>query len=548
MQPATLMAEVRPRTPTFISLQNQLRDAKLAYAGAIPSKFRRTRDDLGGTGDAHYRNGLGFWQLREYARDMDRNDAVFGQLVDRALDNILGTGLRPDPDTGDIGLDQDQQDRFEEWATDEAMCDYSQRKDFSSLERLALRHRFVDGDCVVIPHQEGKNLRLQLLEGDRLPETVDIFKDIIHGVKVNFQTDQIESYYFTVPVAGRRQLGGRRIPAIVGTPETREVAARDQNGRLQVLHLLDPQRITQTRGVTAFRAVFDVLGMFEDVQFAKLVQQQVVSMIAVFIESERNMPWGNRTTDTSGRTDGGTSTFDELSPGLTVRLKPGEKMNGFSPNVPNPEFFPHVRLILRLIGCSIGMPLELVLLDTSDTTFHGYRGALQQAQKSFVRQQRLHPRQLHRHVWKRLIDIWYPHGSTVRKNKRLYRCSWRGEGWPYVDPRFDAQADMMRLSSGIASPRRVQAERGYDWDDVKREITEDWGSAILGAAEKAKEINDKFPDAFVTWRDCLNLSMGKAPMTGGPGAIAAEGHYLGGQARDPGGHFTPSARKDSSGG
>jgi capsid protein len=245
--------------------------------------------------------------------------------------------------------------------------------------------------------------------------------------------------------------------------------------------------------------------MFEDVNFAKLVQQQVVSCIAAFITSERDLQWGAR--EEQSESDGSTTTLEELTPGLVHRLRPGESLESFSPNVPSPEFMHHVRLIVRLIGGCIGMPLELVMLDTTDTTFHGYRGVLQQARKGFERRQQLIVSCFHRPVVTHLLQQWALEDPALRRNKNLLRHSWTAPGFPYVDPKVDAQADQIRMRSCLASPRRIHAEQGASWDDVQVEIVDDMGSAIEKALTKAKELNDKFPDEDnpVTWREVLNL-------------------------------------------
>ena len=77
------------------------------YEAAKVSRLRRIRTGLGGSGDAQLGSGMDLWTVREYARDMDRNDGVVGQAVTRACDNILRTGLSLDPDTGDEQLNKD---------------------------------------------------------------------------------------------------------------------------------------------------------------------------------------------------------------------------------------------------------------------------------------------------------------------------------------------------------------------------------------------------------------------------------------------------------
>jgi len=487
-------------------------EKELNYSATEPSKFRRDRHNLGGTADAHYQNEFKFWSMREHARDMDRNDTILGQLVDRALDNILGDGFTLDPNTGDDGLDTELRERFEEWGSNPLTCDTSGKFDWPMIERMVLRHTFIDGDHLVLPQP---NLSLQLLEGQVCTSPDNLQDDVVHGVRVDYRTGRPTSYYFMNAKPGQRKWHVRRTPASYSNEDLVQVQAFDENNQPNVLHIFNPQRITQTRGITAFRAVFDLLGMFEDINFARLVQQQIVSCVAVFLTRERDYQWGSRETQTAD--DGTTTTFESLSPGLIARLRPGEKVEPFSPQVPNPEFFDHIRLVLRLIGMALGMPLELVTLDTADTTFHGYRGALDQARISFRRIQRWYSRLLHRRVYTMLLRAWSPELMQGRVAQRvgngklkLFKHEWHGRGWPYVDPKTDAEADRVRLRSMLISPRRLHAERsGTEWKDIAREVVEDYGLAIEIAVKRAEEINTTLSEdskqPVVTWRDILNL-------------------------------------------
>lgn len=141
------------------------KSALLDYDGHKPSRFTRTRTGLGGSADAHFRTELQVHRFREIARDMDRNDVYVGQLVNRAVDNIVGTGIKVDPQTGDEGLDRAIEELWEDWTSDPNRCDISGRLDFHQMERLLLRHVLVDGDVFVILTDTGS---LQLVEADRV--------------------------------------------------------------------------------------------------------------------------------------------------------------------------------------------------------------------------------------------------------------------------------------------------------------------------------------------------------------------------------------------
>ena len=294
------------------------------------------------------------------------------------------------------------------------------------------------------------------------------------------------------------------------------------------LHVFDTKRVSQTRGITAFSPMFKVISMFDDLNIAKLVQAQVVSCIAAFIQAEKgNLPFGERSTDTQA--DGTSRSLEKLYPGMIHRMAKDEQIQPFSPNVPNAEYFDHVRLILRLIGANLGLPLSITLLDTTQTTFHGYRGELEQARIGFRWIQTQFPLQWNAPTYRWQVRRWLPKlGMAARKLERdglVYRHRWMGQGFPYVDPQKDRVADKIALDNVLDSPRRVVGHRGGDWDDIVRETVDDNGELIRRAIEKAAALTAETGEQ-ITWREVLNpraKAPAKAPrVEGAKGAASTE--------------------------
>lgn len=485
--------------PTVEAITGQMSAIKAAYNAALPSRFRRQRNRLGGTADAHYSNETEYWNVREYVRDMDRNDAIIGQLVDRAVDNIVGRGFNPIPQTGDKFLDGEIKARWEEWATDPYMCDVTERCTFRGMERLALRHVFVDGDVFALPTDDGA---LQLLEGDWVTSPSNDRDGVIHGVQID-AIGRPTNYWIVRPRPKEREVTQHRIFYSADAYDIRP--ARSADGSPRVLHVYNPKRITQTRGMTAFAPVFDIAGMFEDANFAKLVQQQISSCVAMFIERTSDFQLGSRSTETLD--DSTTGTIEGIEPGIIIRGKPGEKMTAFAPNVTPSEWFDHVKLMLRMIGANLGMPLTLVLLDTTNTTFHGYRGELNQAQIGFRCAQDFLEERFHRPIYRWKVREWFGEKfvqGTASRGINLIRHRWARPGWPYIDPVTDIKADAMALENLLVSPRDLHSQRGGDWEDTVRETVEDRALSMRLAIEQAQAIEAETGEA-IDWRDLLNL-------------------------------------------
>lgn len=481
------------------SVAGRFNSIKAAYSAALPSRFKRQRNRIHGTADAHYASRVEFHRIREYARDMDRNDAIIGQMIDRAVDNIVGNGFKPIPQTGDKQLDRLLQSRFNDWSRDPFQCDVNRKFSFRRIERLLLRHRFIDGDSFAIPTSDG---RLQLVEGDWIDSPSNQHDGVVHGVELNDIGSPVR-YWFQKPRIEDREIN---IDRLAQGPESYDKRpAYDRDGNPMVLHIMDPKRISQSRGVSAFAPVFDITGMFEDTNFAKLVQQQIASCVAMFIERQNDFQLGGR--KTVNEDDGTASVVEELSPGLIIRGKTGETMKAFAPSLQVGEWSDHARMLVRMIGANIGMPLTLAMLDTTNTTFHGYRGELQQARLGFECVQDSMEEQFHRPVYRWLIRQWFTDqeiASFKAQGIDLFSHRWSRPGWAYIDPLTDAKADVMALENLLISPRDLHTARGRDWEDTVRETVEDRALAIRLAVEESRKIKEEL-DVDIDWRDLLNL-------------------------------------------
>lgn len=489
------------------SLNEAFDSIRSDYAASRQSRYRRRRTGvlaMGSHADWHYRVEADYLRLMEYARDFDRNDMVIGQMVSRAVENTLQEGIHPDPQTGDDGLDDELKSRWTNWADDPEQCDLEGEKTFNEQAWLAQRHLFVDGDITAIATRDGA---LQWMEGHRLRTPRNTAKNVVHGILLDDRRRRLE-YWFT-----KEDISPNVALNKVG--ETAPVPVRDADGYKQVFQVYHPKRMTQTRGVTVFAPVFDPVGMFEDINFAKLVQQQVVSCFGIIrtldamAPDDDPQPTGEVIPSING--DGSSLTVQGIAPGMQIRGKPGEKIEAFSANVPNAEYFQHATLIVRIIGINLGLPLSLAMMDTSNTVFHGYRGEIEMAKMGFRSNQRALIRRLHLPVYRWKVRQWGADDPAIaaafkRTDVDVLGVKWHRPSWPYIDPQKDAAADLLRQRNCLASPRKIQAERGREWSDVFTETVDDNFDAISYARKRALEMNGQFKDETpVEWRELLSL-------------------------------------------
>lgn len=478
------------------------------YQVAKSSQYRRRRTGIlpmGTTADWHVRVEVDFLHVIEIVRDMDRNDVIVGQMVDRAVTNTLQDGITPDPNTGDKGLNKALLENWEEWCESPDAVDIQGEQTFHDLEYQVLRSTLVDGDICCLPRKEGC---LQLFEAHRLRRPMSTLLNVVGGILLDDNRKRLE-YWFTKDDIPPYQ-------ALNLVRDMNKVPARDADGFRQVFHVRNPKRCTQTRGLSALIPCVDTAGMFEDIAFAKLVQAQVTSCFAIFRERELKFDLNDASLNTGELStmtlpDGSTRVIRGIAPGMEFTGKPGEKLQGFSPAVPNAEFFEHAKLMLTLIGINLGLPLVLLLLDASETNFSGFRGAVDQARLGFRRNQRWLIERFHRPVWKWRVRMEMANDPAMRlaaqkSGVNIFRHNWNRPSWPYIEPLKDASTDLMRVRNALISPRRLQAERGRKWKDVCREVVEDNALAIMRAKKMAAFINSRYPDDQpVHWRELISL-------------------------------------------
>ena len=494
------------------SLAENFAELRQSYDMAKSSRYRRKRTGVVATGsgaDYHYQGNEYFAGI-ELARDLFRNTLV-AQGIRRLVANVVQDGFSVDPQTGDDGANAEISARWKDWANDPEQVDRAGELSFHAIEKLVLQLRVVDGDLVLLPLREGS---LQLHEAHRLrsPSNARLQRAgrtaLIHGVLIDQFRRRLQYWLTNDDIEPRR--------SITKVGEITKYDARDADGHKQVFHIYDPDRVSQTRGVTAMAPIADTAGMGEDLFFAQLIKAQVSSCWTILHEmaAEANLgvpdkQHGERTEET--RPDGTTRVVEGVSPGMEIFGYPGEKLVGFSPNVPNPEFFEHATLILTFIAINLDLPLAVFLLDPTKTNFSGWRGAMDQAKLRFRAMQRWLIDFFHRPVYRWKLRQWIADDPALgliarRQGEEFFAHKWNPPGWPYIEPLKDGLADKNRFDEALISRRRWAAERGFEsWERLAGEIVEDNGLFIELAQKKAEKLNKEFPGLGLTWRELISL-------------------------------------------
>lgn len=475
------------------------------YGMTKPSRFKRERtgfDPMGSGADYHIRSQSQYLKMIELARELEREDPYARQAVRRVTNAVQPGGATVDPKTGDKEINTILFDLWEEWSTDPLKCHAAGKMDWRKMTNVGFARTLVDGDFIGLPLVDGM---IQTLEGHRLrsPDTGRNFRGVC-GVESTNVGRPVRYWITKEPINPNER---------AKVTDVAPYAAFDGDGNPSVFHVYDDERFTQSRGITRFAGVYDISGMRDDLQFANLVRAQVASCVAYAEE------WDLGAQAENGEPGDGPSNYDywpdgtprqtvDMVPGKILRGRPGKRWNVLNPNIPGNEYECFVLHLLACFAVNLDIPLMVLLLDPTKTNFSGWRGAMNIARETYTELRQTHLRRWHVPAYQWKVRQWATENprlaAWVAKNgpdglSMLLKHGWNFTGWENPDPVTDATKNKMELGEGMTSHRRFSATRhGVDWEVLRDEIIEDRFGARKKACEKARELNQEFPEFFTT--------------------------------------------------
>jgi len=447
-----------------------------AFRGAKSNRLTNNWQVTSGSADYDLLPDLAI--LRERSRELIRNDPHAASVVGSLVDNVVGTGIRPQSaiDAKALGMTEEEandvrracESAWERWAEH---SDISRRMNFYDMQASVMRSLVANGESIIMPVRIDRisspySLALEIIEPDRLEYPGDF--DQPNG-KFNRRSG-VELGRFGNPVAYWIRIShpGDGIYERAKDNKHRRIRALDSEGNTQVLHLMNSTRPGQTRGepmlAPALQTFKDVSSFIE----ASLVRERVSACFAMFVE--RDDPYNsavNSSTETLNA-----QRIQELEPGMVQYMAPGESVSFSSPGASNSVGFDtFVMRHLRSLGASLGLPYELVAKDFSQTNYSSARAALLEARRVFTRWQQYIIGHLCRPVYEMVIEeAWLRGEIPIRdfetNKQHIIRSRWVPPSYGWVDPLKEVKASQAAMDAGISSLSIEAAAQGRDWEQI----------------------------------------------------------------------------------
>jgi len=164
-----------------------------------------------------------------------------------------------------------------------------------------------------------------------------------------------------------------------------------------------------------------------------------------------------------------------LQPGTMQQLLPGENIQWSNPPEAGTTYSDFMRTQHVGTAAGSGVPYELMsgdIINISDRTLRiviqEFRRHVEQRQWTVVIPM----------LCQKVRDVWAAEAAlsgelSVREAEDAKRVTWTPQGWAYIHPTQDAQAEQMLIEAGLSSRTAAISKRGDDPEIIDEERAED---------------------------------------------------------------------------
>jgi lambda family phage portal protein len=420
----------------------------------------------------------GLQNIRNRARDVGRNDWAGESGVQKWTTNLVGIGITPRfKRIKDKARKQQVVDLWNDFVAD---ADADNVLDLYGLQTLAVRSWLESGEVFIRRRRrfvESKHpvpLQIQLLEADMVPLIDEDQRigmpegNIIRsGIELNKRGQRV-AYWFYKDHPGD---GG----TYVNSMELIRVLASD------VLHIFEPKRPGQLRGVSMLAAVMVRLKNIGDYEDATLERQKLANLFVGFLSRSLPKAPGEEDVDplTGEVVDWGAGQPPEplpgLRPGLLAELGDGEKIDWSNPPEAGTNYGEYMRTSHLGTAAGGGLPYELFsgdIANVSDRTLriivNEFRRHAEQRQWQIIIPKMCQP-----------VVSWFVQSAVLAgligldEAEDVRRVEHAPHGWSHIHPVQDPAGKKIEVDNGFRSRASVIGGRGDDPDDVDDEIAAD---------------------------------------------------------------------------
>ena len=451
-----------------------------AYEAARSTRLRTSATRLQGPED--YTAFPERLQLIRQVRDLEQNFGLYQSIIDRLALYAFGR-LRYQAHTSDKAVN----DTYEDFLNAKfSGIDLSGRHNLRSFVCIAFKSQLRDGDFLFKWQRAADQLKLTGIEGDRLGGLFmqSAAEDYFQGITVNLDTGEPLTYKVYWRSKANTYINPQDFPA------------------QDVIHLYDPRRYNQYRGISPFAPVInDAIDLKEILEDCK-IGVKFENRHAAIGYTESGLPINDPASFISGTETNSTGTpltEQEIKPGLIQWAPSTARYEMIKSDRPSGNFQTYLESLIRLIGHALGLPYGFAY-NLSGLSGPAARMDSQQAMRVIQwHQQNMIDRVLERVKNTLLLDGFA--SGEIKYAPDWTQGEWQFPPWPTIDVGREAAADLNDWKAGLLSKATIFAENGQDAEEQEAVIVAEADRTIKQAQELATA--NKIP--FETALNILSL-------------------------------------------
>lgn len=385
--------------------------------------------------------------LRRRARYEILNNSYGSGIADTLAFDLVGSGPRPQADSGNPKFDQEVEEKFLLWAE---RCDYLGQMNLTEILQMqvALQQCEAGESLTLFKRQPGVeydvSLRLLCVDIDRLRNPISTVNTDKVKDGIEFDSEGRRMAYHV-----SRSLNGMSL-----------ASESDRVTESQAIHLYRIKRPGQTRGIPWFAACLELFGQLRRFTLATLDAAETAADIAGTLEAEGLDP----------DPDIQSNDVIELERKALLVTPPGYTMKQVKAEHPTTTYAMFKAEILNEIARCVMMPYNVAALNSRD---YNYASGRLDHQKYHRFIETIRSWVEHRFLLRifsqwlseaYLIEGFFTNRPTFDQVMRaIQTICWFWPGFKHVDPVKEANAEASRLENGTLTLSDAYAEQGFDW-------------------------------------------------------------------------------------
>jgi lambda family phage portal protein len=460
--------------------------------------------------------------LRARARDLARNNSYVKRYFKLLVNNVIGPmGMRLQAQVKVADeLAQDVNRRIDtawkDWA--DAPVTIDGLMTLRRFEKLLLKTMACDGEAFVRVWRgldvNSYGIGFQPIDADLVDETYsrarrETTSGIGNEIRMGVEVDAI----------------GRRVGYWVWTQGENTAIRRERYfvPAREMIHLYDPDRVNQTRGVTWIHAAMSAAHMLDAYEQSEAVAARIgASKMGLFEKLPDSIA-----ADMAGDT---TPAQMEANPGTFDFVPDGYAFKTWDPEHPTGQFPAFIKQMLRKIASAFSVFYNVLANDAEGVSYSTMRSFSlverddwRSIQQDFIDMWR-------RPVYASWLDAALLTGRMqlpTRDPRDYLAVRHRPRGWQWIDPQKEASAAAISIENGMGTRTGFLAEKGEDIEEVFAELAREqelagaYGITISGkgnteaqgqapGGENGTPIGEDDLDAIVEMLANRGLPTGKA--------------------------------------